>query len=253
MAADKQALYEKRFLLGTGDCDLNGAWKPASLLEAVQKATNEHCQSLRMWYNDLTERNLSWVISRTDIQTERYPKLGETVLIRTYMKGRSSFFCPRYSLIVDERGAVAARVGSLLMLVDRTTRKAVLPEDRGLAIPDAADLEPSVKITLKRFQLEGDKQTSEYTPQYADMDINGHVNSARYADWLCNALGFGVLKTYEIGSAYLNYRAEVLPGETVENALIRNGDAFRFMGSVNGACSFDIFGYLRRKAAEQGN
>ncbi|MBQ4231185.1 MAG: hypothetical protein II671_06505, partial [Salinivirgaceae bacterium] len=49
----------------------------------------------------------------------------------------------------------------------------------------------------------------EHVPLYSEIDVNGHVNNARYADWLCNCLGVERLRRFEIWTASIEYRHEI--------------------------------------------
>ena len=47
---------------------------------------------------------------------------------------------------------------------------------------------------------------------YSDTDVNGHVNNARYADWLCDALGLETMREYRVKTMRLSYAAETMKG-----------------------------------------
>ena len=96
-------------------------------------------------------------------------------------------------------------------------------------------------------KLQGEEFVSEYQPVYTDLDVNGHVNNTRYADWLCNALGIQLMKEYEPDHIILNYNREILPGHTVTLHRILKGNEFRLTGIVNDASAFDIGGTLRKR------
>ena len=51
-------------------------------------------------------------------------------------------------------------------------------------------------------------------PSFSDIDVNGHVNNAKYANYVINALNpgpEGTVKTFQ-----LDYRYEVLPGKPLD-------------------------------------
>ena len=76
--------------------------------------------------------------------------------------------------------------------------------------------------------------------QYTDLDMTGHVNNARYADWFCNALGSDILRNEMISSMILNYNTEILEGQTVTLTLTRNNDKSAMTGTVEGKNAFEI-------------
>lgn len=240
-------IFTTRIHLGTSECDYRGQWKIASILEAAQNTANEHSDALQIWHRDLESKGVSWVLSKTEISVERYPRLGETVFIKTFTKGVRALFSPRYFLIEDEAGDEVARIGSLMLLLDHSTRKAVAPDKVGIMVPDSPDLSPTIKIPMRKVKVEGKKKLRNHVPQYSDIDVNRHVNNTKYVEWLCNDLGFDVLNHQEIESATICYLVEILPEQTVTNALVINGDQFQYSGESNGTPCFEISGRLRNK------
>ncbi len=241
--------YEKVFHLGTSDCDFQGNWKLSSLFDAVQNTSNEHYAKLHMWHYELYSKNLSWVLYKNEMTLLRLPHLGESVKVITYTKGTRFLYCPRYCLIIDEKDDIIARLGSLLMLIDRNTRKAVPPKKHGIKIPDILEFEPAIKLSMKHTAVVGERVLLKHSPKYTDVDVNGHVNNVRYIDWLCNDLGFDFYNKYEIESILINYVSEILPGADIISSLIVSDDRqnFQYTGYANGVSAFDIVGKAKSK------
>lgn len=65
--------------------------------------------------------------------------------------------------------------------------------------------------------------------RYSDVDINGHVNNSRYADFACDALPLTSFQENQfISSMQIGYLAECRPGEVLE--LFRNeGEDVQFV------------------------
>jgi len=61
-------------------------------------------------------------------------------------------------------------------------------------------------------------------PRYTDIDVNGHENNIKYADWPCNSFGIDAMKQSEIAFASFDFQHEVVPNLILENALIVDGD-----------------------------
>ena len=93
--------------------------------------------------------------------------------------------------------------------------------------------------------LQGEEFVSEYTPVYTDLDVNGHVNNTRYADWLCNTLGIELMSRSEPETVILNYNHEILPGQKLTFRKILRDNQYRLTGYTEDAAAFDIGGILR--------
>ena len=71
-------------------------------------------------------------------------------------------------------------------------------------------------------------------PAYSELDVNGHVNNARYADWLCDALGIETMQEYRVKTMRLSYAAEIRPGQEMQLRLTRDGLAYHLTGTHEG-------------------
>ena len=155
------------------------------------------------------------------------------------MPTRICFF-PRYYIFTDERGESIGKAGTLWLLLDTQTRRMLPPGDVGRLIPDNTDLSVPMNLPATVGQLQGEELVTEYTPVYTDLDVNGHVNNARYADWLCNTLGIDMMRKFAPDSVILNYSHEVLPGQRVVLHRIIKDLQDRLTGYVGDTIAFDI-------------
>lgn len=239
--------YEEHQKLLTRDCDLNGQWRVSAILESMQEAAGAHSFLLGCGRDQLIRNNIVWVLSRCEIHMDRYPRIGETVTVSTFPMPTRICFFPRYYIFTDERGETIGKAGTLWLLLDTKTRRMLPPGDVARLIPDNRDLTVPMNLPATVGQLQGEEFVSEYTPVYTDMDINGHVNNTRYADWLCNALGIETMKQYEPESVILNYNHEVLPEHRVVLHRVMKDRQFRLTGYLGDTIAFDIGGSLRER------
>lgn len=238
--------YDESFTLLTRDCDLKGTWRPSSVLEAMQEAAGAHSLLLGCGRDELIKKDIVWVLSRSELHMDRYPRIGERVTIHTFpMPNRICFF-PRYYIFTDEHGEMIGKAGTLWLLLDINTRKMLPPGDIARLIPDNRDLTIPMNLPASVGVLQGTEFISEYMPVYTDLDVNGHVNNTRYADWLCNALGIEEMSRSEPETIILNYHHEILPGQKITLRRIMKENRYTFSGIVNDAAAFEIGGTLRR-------
>ena len=239
--------YDETFTLRPRDCDLNDKWRPSAILETMQDVAGTHSLLLGCGREELVKKNIIWVLSRSELHMDRYPESGEQITVHTFPTPTRICFFPRYYIFTDARGEMVGKAGTLWLLLDLTTRRMLPPGDVGKLIPDNKDLSVPMNLPATVGNLQGEEFVSEYRPVYTDLDVNGHVNNTRYADWLCNALGIDMMTEYEPERIILNYNHEVLPGHVVTLRRILKGNEYRLSGIVNDSTAFEIGGSLRKR------
>jgi acyl-ACP thioesterase len=239
--------YDETFRLRPRDCDLNEKWRPSAILETMQDAAGAHSKLLGCGRDELVKQDIVWVLSRLELHMDRYPAVGEQITVHTFPTPTRICFFPRYYIFTDAHGEMIGKAGSLWLLLDVNTRRMLPPGEVGKLIPDNKNLSVPMNLPATVGSLQGEEFVSEYRPVYTDLDVNGHVNNTRYADWLCNSLGIDLMKEYEPEHIILNYNHEVLPGHVITLRRIMKDDEYRLSGKVNDSIAFEIGGTLRRR------
>ena len=224
--------YDETFVLRPRDCDLNEKWRPSAILETMQDAAGTHSILLGCGRDELVKNSIVWVLSRCELHMDRYPSVGEKITVHTFPTPTRICFFPRYYIFTDSHGEMIGKAGSLWLLLDLNTRHMLPPGDIGKLIPDNKDLSVPMNLPATVGNLQGEEFVTEYRPVYTDIDVNGHVNNTRYADWLCNALGMDLMREYEPEHIILNYNHEVLPDHVVTLHRILKGTEYRLSGIV---------------------
>ena len=239
--------YENTFTLLSRDCDLTGHWRPSAILESLQEAAGAHSNLLGCGREELLKLNQTvWVLTRMELHMIRYPAIGETVTVSTFPMPVRRYFFPRYFIITDAHGEMIGKAGSLWVIMDIHTRKMLPPGEVARLIPDNRDLTVPMNLPATVGQLQGEEFVTEYEPVYTDLDVNGHVNNARYVDWLCNAMGIETMQKSEPESIILNYNREILPGQRVTLRRVTRDRQYRLTGYVGDTIAFDIGGTMRQ-------
>ena len=207
-----------------------------------------HCTLLGCGRNELVKRNIVWILARSEVQMTRYPAIGETITVQTFHKPVRLRFFQRYFLFTDAMGEAIGTAGTLWLLMDLTTRQTVPAGDVAALLPDNSELTAPMALPATVGQLQGTETVKEYEAVYTDLDVNGHVNNTKYADWLCNMLGIETMRQYQLQSLILNYNTEVLPEQRLMLRLIRRGNDFQLIGDHGEKAAFEIGGTLKERS-----
>jgi acyl-ACP thioesterase len=206
-----EPIYQLSFDITDLHADRFGRLKSSSILYFVQEAAGKHWQ----YIEDKTGQNcnLYWVIIRHRVQVSRLPRRGEKIRLETWPMPTTRVAYPRSVVAYDEQGSELFRSISLWVLMDPETRAMVLPGKSGVTVsgilrgnelPSPASLAPAALSAQV-----------ERTVRFTDLDVNGHMNNARYLDHLADLLPGSFHENHVIRDMTLGYLAEAREGDTL--------------------------------------
>ncbi|NLB38746.1 MAG: hypothetical protein GX810_05805 [Clostridiales bacterium] len=235
----------KDFLLLSDFCDRYGRWKPSQMLVAMQELAGEHSERLDVGREKVLESGAIWVLTRTELHVQRYPVFLDHIVGRTFPTTVRRTLYPRFFVFEDAQGHLLASGSTYWAVMDLETQRMVshawinerIPNNneaiaRPLGYPGSAKL------------AAGEEELSRYQPVYADLDLNGHVNNTKSADWACNLLGSQTLARQPIKTMVLNYNREIRGSEPVDFSFRRAGSDFSLRCLREGVAHIDVSGTL---------
>ena len=157
--------------------------------------------------------------------------MGDQLTIRTWPKGiRQKIFFTRDFQIAAQEGQFVAAATSAWLLIDPKTRRMQLPGSLTATLPKNSGLNALDEDLMKLAPENGLEEKFTTQANYSVVDVLGHVNNARYIDWVMDCFPFERFKTHQLAWLQINYNNEVRAGETVRiSAGARNGDASRWL------------------------
>lgn len=240
--------YREDFLIRTCDCDFMGEWRPSAILTAMQEIAGMHSHLLGCGREALIQRNIVWVLTRSEVRMQKPAKVGDTVTAETFPAPLRRWFFPRYYVFRNQHGETLGCASTLWVLMDFTERKMVPPAEVGAELPDNSDLTPPMGLPgAAEIPEGGSENTLTRLPVYFDLDVNQHVNNARYADWACDALGIDAMRQRRLSSFRINYEAEIRPEMEMQLHLTRREDAFYLSGMHGDVRHFEMDGVLTER------
>ena len=127
-------IYREKFQLTDLHVDRYGRLKPATLLYFVQEMAGRHSDLLRVDWDTLASHNLFWAVTRHHLEIFTLPRVGETILLRTWPMVTTRVAYPRAVEGYGADGTRLFRMVSLWVLMDTEKRSLVLPGKGGLTI-----------------------------------------------------------------------------------------------------------------------
>lgn len=202
--------------------DLTARWRLSAALRAMQEAGGGQCETIGLGYTDLYSRGLAWVLSRARVVMDEYPIYDRPLSVTTWPTApRHGFFPRQFTFEAD--GRVLGRATSIYVLMDLNTRK-IAPASRLPVEVPVASAPAVLPFPANIADVDAETRSVAYTPVYQDIDMNGHVNNTRYADWLCDMFPCERYRRAELHDVLIHYNMEARPGEELALELKTDGD-----------------------------
>lgn len=178
-------------------------------------AAGKHADERAFGIDDLRKAGKVWVLSRFLLEIDEYPT-NIPVSVETWVETMESVFSVRKFSLHGNNNRILARASSSWALIDWENRRPQQLKDYIKDAPlfqnKAIAIEQPVKIELPSAA----EKLREFTVKYTDLDINHHLNSARYIQAMLNCFSLEQFQNYFINHFQINFLAEVRYNETIE-------------------------------------
>ena len=151
----------------------------------------------------------SWVLLRFAIEMISFPEQYEQIHVETWIEevGRAS--TTRNFCIRNEKQEIIGNACSIWAMIDMQTRRAkdlqTLEGIHQFANGIIGKIEKPIKLTT----VDGTKLDG-FNVKYSDIDINGHVNTMRYIEWISNCFSLETYSKKKVKRFEINFMNEML-------------------------------------------
>lgn len=239
--------YSKTITLDASVCDMTGSWQPGAILRTMQEAAGAHAEGWGLGWQRLMEAGVAWVLSRTALSMERYPKYGQTITVHTWPGATRHAFFPRHYRF-EMNGETIGCATTLYVLMDIRERKMADSSRLPGQLPQydiPAPMPTPGAVALPKTE----PVCFDHPVRYTDLDINGHVNNTRYVDWYMDCFDHAHHLAKELAHLTVHYLQEIRPGEEAELLLRTEEETAVLQGLVEAAPRFQMKGLWRQREA----
>ncbi len=209
--------------------DYNQHWKLADMFTIFSEMAVVHAESFGGWRKELGQTH-GWIISKMRIQLYSQANYLENVTVKTWISQGTNVIFPRSFEVRGEDGRLIAVATSNWSLIDLVKRRIAFPKRVNLLFPIEIMQDAPLQIETN-FDDENDYTFVERRQvRYGDIDINGHLNNARYVEWACDVLGYDSFKDKNIGDLSIQFKKETAPNEWLNLEKKCDGDLFKVRG-----------------------
>ncbi len=223
--------FQREYYMRTSDFDCFGRLQPASVLDLFQDVAGIHAKQLGCGFDDLISRKLMWVLVRVKYQVLSKVHMFDKVRVHTWPLAPSRVGFRREYLIEKEDGTPVVKGSSDWVMMHSENRCLVPVQDvypEGLEFLTQQSFEGKLR-KVADFETVG----KGYSLQagFSQLDINGHVNNTKYANFVLDALEPNVAD--EIETVQIDYRHEVKDGTALSIFTERNGKEILAKGTAD--------------------
>jgi len=203
----------ERIQIRSYDVDATRRATILSLFRCFLEAAWNHAEALGFGFANLATQGKFWVLSRVRIEVTQFPAWGAQVTLRTWPRGIQSLFALREFELLDETNQRLAAGSSAWLVVDSVSKR---PRRLLKVLPDLAAFNANPALTKDPEKLDANETWDgecSIAARYTDIDVNNHVNAARYIGWILDSYPAGSHKQHSLRSIDLNYLNETVEGE----------------------------------------
>jgi medium-chain acyl-[acyl-carrier-protein] hydrolase len=214
---DDGAVFVNKFKVHSYEVDFAGKLTTEKMLVFFQETAWNHAENLGVGYGSLAGNNRLWVLSRLALEIKRAPRWNEEIYIHTWPRGPHGLFALRDFEMLDSSNEKIASASSAWLVIDNRTRRPqkIEPVLSGIPVlPNRNSLAYDGIMKVRELsQSTNDKRAFQVT--YGDLDLNGHVNNARYVGWAMDDYECDFHKKYRLKTVQINYLAETAGCDSV--------------------------------------
>jgi acyl-ACP thioesterase len=209
-------IWKEQFPVGFTAVDQSDRLTLATAFDYFQEAARRHAEDLGVGRGPMVTTGQGWVLSRMSVLMEQRPHQEEAVTVRTWPRGWEKLFALRDFDIRDGSDRPMVRARSCWLIVDIEKRRPLRPQVTMEKLPlnDGLDALPGGGAGL--VSREGLAKAGERRAVYSDIDYNGHMNNARYVQWIQDIAEPDTLLGGKTLRLDINYLSEVKLRETLE-------------------------------------
>lgn len=163
----------------------------------------------------LQKMNNTWVLSRLAIEISDLPKQYEKIYIETWIEDVMRLNTTRNFQIKNSKNEVIGKAVSLWVMINFETRRPVELDKLSDIQQHAEHVTINILPPAKIDNAIGTVENAFYT-KYSDIDINQHVNTVRYLQWMSDCFSLDFHQTNKLKRFDVNFMSEIVYDDKVE-------------------------------------
>lgn len=211
-------IERKQVVVESFNTDFRRCLNYETLGKDLLNCAEQHANKRGFGVDDITPKNHAWVLSRLTIEMQEMPRMFAKLEISTWVESLYRLFTNRNFEIKEIGGNVIGYARSIWAMIDRDTRQPIELEKlyfekfHDHILPDyPCPIQPQTRLR----PLKDVTPCSEHYIVASDIDYNGHVNSIKYIQFLCDIFSLDYQRQHHLKRVEIAYINESVFGETL--------------------------------------
>lgn len=181
-------IHTESFKIRASEAGTDGTATLPALCSLLQETAGNNALDLNFDISQLQEKDLTWVLHRMHIKIHKYPAWREEIQIKTWPSAGDALRTYRDYKVMDKNGEELGVCLSYWMMLNMKTRRPVrIPKE--LLELRLSSPGHTLKVKTNKILPPGNPTAEKsFRVRKADLDMNNHLNNARYVDWLIETL-----------------------------------------------------------------
>lgn len=220
-------------------------YKISHLLSQMADLATINAVAIGMW-DESYKGKYGWILTKQTLKLKRPILMEEDIVIKTRAKGGSRVqFVRTYD--VECQNEKIGGACSLWTLIDLENRRIVRPQQMGIELPEIIDYESYVEKFEPVINDIETKKVKERQVLYNDVDVNQHMNNAKYIEWALDFIPYELHREYFIEQLSMHFKKEIAPLTMVDIYYGQRDNQMKVEFKIDGQVYFDLSGKLKRR------
>lgn len=177
-------ILQTPFRVSTAETDMFARIRTGALVNLLIQAAIQSADQLGFGFEDFSRKKLFWVVSRFTIEIYRPLIWNEAGTVETWPKNLDKLLYLRDFLLKDEKQQIVAKSTSGWLAVDAIAKVPKVIDDVDDTLFTRMKDIHGIEAHPEKLPPVHGEEVAVNKVTYFDLDVNRHVTTTRYFDWL---------------------------------------------------------------------
>lgn len=221
------------FQITSADVDMFSRIKLGSLVNFLIQSAAKSADDLGLGFSNLKEYQLFWVLSRLTVEIYSPLTWYHSITVNTWPKNIERIFYVRDFVVKNEKGEIVAKATSAWLALDMESKRPKVIDSKKTEVFHLLSHEHALSYSPEKINQKALKQSIIKEPSYFDIDLNKHLTSTRYVDWMMDTFPVEFHKVNYPKKLSINYLKETMLGQRVSINKENTANEFLFEGVLS--------------------